>query len=248
MFTAQSTLRSIALAQPATIRVFERFHLDYCCGGARPLEEACAEKALNVANVLAALHQVAPEQVVTAPLDRDFSQATPTELIRHIVQTHHAYIRSELPRLVSLSNRVAAKHGPVHPEYIQVEERIAVLNTELLNHLSKEEIILFPYIESLERFSSQGGDAPHACFATVASPIQMMMSEHEAAGALLESMRTSTGGFTPPANACPTLVGLLDALDAFERDLHRHVHLENNLLFPLAVALEKQALVAEHSC
>jgi regulator of cell morphogenesis and NO signaling len=240
MTTSQSTLRSIALAQPATIRVFERFHLDYCCGGNRPLAEACAQKGISVDDVLAALADAtaAPEPA------RDFTQATPTELIQHIVSTHHAYVRSELPRLLPMAERCAGKHGPAHPEVIQIERQLRQLGTELLNHLSKEELILFPYIEALEKHHNGSGPAPHACFPTVESPVQMMLSEHEAAGALLEEMRASTKNFAPPADACPTLVGLYDGIDAFERDLHRHIHLENNLLFPRAIALEKEVLVA----
>jgi regulator of cell morphogenesis and NO signaling len=240
MLQTQTTLRSIALAQPATIRVFERFHLDYCCGGNRPLAEACAQKGLALETVLAAL----AEATRSAEPARDFAQATSTELIEHIVQTHHAYVRAELPRLLPMAGKVAAKHGPTHPEYIQIEAQLRQLASELNNHLSKEEIILFPYIEALEKSHSGVGSTPHACFPTVQSPIQAMMSEHEAAGALLDEMRTSTQGFTPPEGACPTLVGLLDGIDAFEKDLHRHVHLENNLLFPMAIAMEKEVLAA----
>jgi regulator of cell morphogenesis and NO signaling len=236
----QSTLRSIALEQPATIRVFERFHLDYCCGGNRPLAAACAEKGLDPETVLAALE----EATTSAEPARDFVQATPTELIRHIVQTHHAYVRAELPRLLPMARKVAAKHGPLHPEYLQIERQLRQLETELINHLSKEEIVLFPYIEALEKSRGGNGPVPHACFPTVESPIKAMMNEHESAGSLLDEMRTSTQGFTPPAEACPTLVGLLDGIDDFEKDLHRHVHLENNLLFPLAIAMEKDVLVA----
>jgi regulator of cell morphogenesis and NO signaling len=240
MTTSQTTLRSIALAQPATIRVFERFHLDYCCGGNRPLAEACAQKGISADDVLAALAQAtaAPEPA------GDFTQAAPSELIRHIVSTHHAYVRSELPRLLPMAARCATKHGPAHPEVVQIERQLRQLGDELLNHLTKEEIILFPYIEALEKFHNGDGPAPHACFPTVESPVQMMLTEHEAAGALLKEMRAATNNFAPPADACPTLVGLYDGIDAFERDLHRHIHLENNLLFPLAVALEKQLVVA----
>jgi len=241
MTTSQSTLRSIALAQPATIRVFERFHLDYCCGGNRPLAEACAQKNISVDTVLAAL----AESTAAAQAARDFTQAKPSELIQHIVSTHHAYVRSELPRLLPMAERCAAKHGPAHPEVIQIERQLRPLGTELLNHLSKEELILFPYIENLEKSRAGNGPVPHACFPTVESPIQMMLNEHEAAGALLKEMRASTQNFAPPADACPTLVGLYDGIDAFERDLHRHIHLENNLLFPRAIALEKEVLVAQ---
>jgi regulator of cell morphogenesis and NO signaling len=241
MTTSQSTLRSIALEQPATIRVFERFHLDYCCGGNRPLAEACAQKGIAAETVLAALAEAtaAPEPA------RDFTYATPTELIRHIVSTHHAYVRNELPRLLPMAERCAVKHGPAHPEVIQVERQLRQLGNDLLNHLSKEEMILFPYIEALEQSRNSNAPAPHACFPTIESPIQAMLNEHEAAGALLEEMRAETTNFAPPQGACPTLVGLYDGVEAFERDLHRHVHLENNLLFPLAIALEKKVRVEQ---
>jgi regulator of cell morphogenesis and NO signaling len=245
MIAAESTLRSIALEQPATIPVFERFHLDYCCGGNRPLSEACAQKGLELNTVLAGLAEAAN---VTETTTENFAHATPAELIRHIVQTHHAFIRGELPRLLPLAERSARKHGPAHPELDQIQRQLCQLGDDLLHHLDKEETILFPYIEALERSRNSGASAPQACFATVESPIQAMINEHEAAGALLEEMRAATQGFTPPTDACPTLVGLLHGLDAFERDLHRHVHLENNLLFPLAVALEKESRAAGQFC
>ena len=225
----------------ATIRVFERFHLDYCCGGHRSLGQACTEKGIEATDVLAAI----AEATTDAQPAVDFSQATATELIRHIVRTHHAYVREELVRLLPMAAKVAAKHGPAHPEFNEIESQLQVLNQELINHLTKEELILFPYIEALDKSRSGNGNAPHACFPTVKSPIQAMMNEHEAAGAILDAMRTATGNFTPPAGACPTTAGLMDGLDAFERDLHRHVHLENNLLFPLAIAMEQEALTAQ---
>jgi regulator of cell morphogenesis and NO signaling len=238
MTAFDSTLRSIALEQPATIRVFESFHLDYCCGGNRPLAQACSEKGLDMQTVLAALDAATS----AAPSAQDFTQSTATELIRHIVQTHHAYIRGELPRLLPMAEKAARKHGPAHPEFIQIERQLRQLAGELTQHLNKEETILFPYIEAMETSRNRAGSAPHACFGTVESPIRAMINEHEAAGALLDDMRTSTRGFTPPADACPTLVGLLHGLDAFEKDLHRHVHLENNLLFPRAITLENEML------
>jgi regulator of cell morphogenesis and NO signaling len=239
MTVSDSTLRSIALAEPATIRVFEGFHLDYCCGGNRPLREACTEKGLEIESVLAALAAATGGAEAEAG---DFSMATLAELIGHIVAKHHAYVRGELPRLLPMAEKVAAKHGPKHPEFRQIEQQLRVLAGELTLHLHKEETILFPYIEALERNIDGAGGAPHACFGTVEGPIHAMMNEHEAAGALLESMRASTEGFTPPAWGCPTVVGLLHGLDAFEKDLHRHVHLENNLLFPRAIAVESELM------
>jgi len=241
MIHSADTLRSIALEQPATIRVFERFHLDYCCGGKRPLGEACAQKGVATEEVLAALADAAS----TAPAEEDFSQATAAELIGHIVQVHHSYVRSELPHLQSMAERVAAKHGHVHPEANLVQRNLARLADELIFHMDKEERILFPYIEGLERSRTQNAAPPSACFGAVESPIRAMIHEHEDAATLLAEMRAVTHGFVPWLEACPTTVGLYYGLDAFERDLHRHVHLENNLLFPRAIALEKEVFVAQ---
>ena len=235
-----TTLRSIALEHPGAIRVFEQFQLDYCCGGNRPLGEACAEKGIAAETVIAALAGALAE----APAAEDFTQATLAELIRHIVATHHAYIRNELPRLLAMAERVASKHGARRPEAQLVERKLAQLGEELLFHLNKEERILFPYIENLEHSQESNVAPPGACFGSLESPIRQMMFEHEGAAALLEEMRAATSGFTPWEGACPTTAGLYHGLNAFEADLHRHVHLENNLLFPRALATEQQLLAA----
>jgi regulator of cell morphogenesis and NO signaling len=241
MIESAVTLRSIALEKPATIRVFERFHLDYCCGGNRPLAEACAEKGIAIEDVLAAL----AEAVGSEREEQDFREATLAALIRHIVNTHHAYVRSELPRLNSMAERVAEKHGPAHPESVSVQRNLARLADELNLHLNKEERILFPYIEDLEQSHNQNAAPTSACFGSVENPIQAMINEHEGAATLLGEMRAATHDFVPWPGACPTTVGLYYGLDAFERDLHRHVHLENNLLFPRSIALEREVQAAQ---
>ena len=241
MIDSTSTLRSIALEQPATIPVFERYHLDYCCGGRRPLDEACAEKGIAASEVLAALAE-ATEKARPA---EDLSRATPTELIRHIIERHHAYIRGEVPHLQSMAERVATKHGPAHPEVALLRRNLTQLADEILFHLDKEERILFPYIQGLQQGRENHAAPPSGCFGTVENPIRAMIHEHEGAATLLAEMRAVTHGFVPWPDACPTTVGLYHGLDAFERDLHRHVHLENNLLFPKALELEKEVLVAQ---
>ncbi len=241
MIDSASTLRSIALEQPPTIRVFERFHLDYCCGGNRPLAQACSEKGIAMEDVVAALSEATRSQTD----EQDFTQATLAALIRHIVHTHHAYIRSEIPRLQSMADRVAAKHGPTHPESAPVQRKLAQLADELILHLNKEERILFPYIEDLERSHNHDAAPASACFGSVENPIQAMIHEHEGAATLLGEMRAATHNFVPWPGACPTTVGLYYGLDDFERDLHRHVHLENNLLFPRAIALERDVFAEQ---
>lgn len=240
VFTPQNTLREIALAQPASIRVFERHQLDYCCGGRRPLAHACEEKFLDAALLLAEIESANAQPDAPA----DFANATPGQLIRHIVATHHAYVLAEIPRIQALATKVAAKHGPAHPEYVVLERGFRLLAEDLTHHLAKEEQILFPYVLALENYRTQGGEPPHACFASVESPVGAMIHEHENAGALLTQLRRATNDYTPPPEACPTLVGLLHSVQDFERDLHQHIHMENNLLFPLAVALEKETLAA----
>lgn len=235
-----TTLRSIALEHPATIPVFEHFQLDYCCGGNRPLGEACTDKCIAAEMVLAALHEAVDRQ----PAEEDLSGATAAELIRHIIATHHAFVRSELPRLQTMAGKVARKHGAIHVEATFIERNLEQLAEELLFHLNKEERILFPYIEQLERSQKENAASPSACFGSVESPIRQMLAEHEGAAGLLQEMRTATRGFTPWAGACPTTAGLYYGLKAFEQDLHRHVHLENNLLFPLAIALEQESMTA----
>ena len=244
MIAVQTTLRAIALEQPATIRVFERFHLDYCCGGKRPLAEACAAQGIDAGKLILELEEAINGGRTTEVHPQGM---TNTELIRHIVDTHHSFVRSELPRLDAMMQKVAAAHWQTHTEVIALKRQLAQLRDELTTHLMKEEQILFPYIESVERSREGKGAPPQACFSTIESPIRMMIMEHEEAAALLESMRAETNGFTPWEGACPTSAGLYHGLAEFERDLHRHVHLENNLLFPRALEAEQQMLAAHSS-
>lgn len=236
--TAESELRAIALAHPATIRVFEQHGLDYCCGGRQPLAKACEQQKIDVARVVDELTTVLNE---TPVVELNFTAMTPTALVDHINQTHHVFVRTELSRIRPLVEKVAAKHGPNHAGYRRLPQLVGALGEDLLHHLAKEEMILFPYIVALEQYLNGMQSAPHACFSTVASPVQAMVGEHEAAGALLAEIRKSTDDFVAPADACPTLVGLLHSLHAFEQDLHQHIHLENNLLFPRAIELEARA-------
>jgi regulator of cell morphogenesis and NO signaling len=233
--TATQTVREIALEQPAAMRVFENFGIDYCCGGGQPLAEACAARAVEVDRVIAALEFAAN---APAPLVEDWPHRPLEELAAHIVSTHHAYVKKELPRLASLAQIVVNRHGAARTELPELQAALARLDEELSQHLGKEEAILFPYIVQLEGFLSGQSPRPSACFGTVAKPIQKMTREHEAAGELLAEMRRLSGNFTAPEEACPTFHAFYDGLREFEQDLHRHIHLENNILFPRAVALE----------
>ena len=238
MTSTAQTVREIALQQPSSIRVFEHFGIDYCCGGRKPLAEACATRAVEVDAVIAALESAAK---VPPPQVEDWSRASLEKLVGHIVATHHDYVRSELPRLAVLAQKVVNRHGDTMTELLVIQAALEALDQELTPHLAKEEQILFPYLIQMERTSAAGARAPSACFASVANPIAMMTQEHEAAGSLLAEMRRLSQDFTTPEGACPTFHAYYDGLREFEMDLHRHIHLENNILFPRALALEGSA-------
>jgi regulator of cell morphogenesis and NO signaling len=235
MTAATQTVRDIALEQPTSIRVFEQYGIDYCCGGRKPLADACASSNLEVDAVLAALEAAAQ---VPPPDEEDWAHSSLESLSRHIVVAHHAYVRSELPRLVVLAEKVVRRHGDTQAELPLIQATLAQLNEELSQHLTKEETVLFPYIAKLEHASKQGITKPQGCFGTVANPIAMMTAEHDAAGALLAEFRQLSHQFTTPVGACPTYHAFYDGLKEFEQDLHQHIHLENNILFPRSIQLE----------
>jgi regulator of cell morphogenesis and NO signaling len=238
MATASQTVREIALEQPTSIRVFEKLGIDYCCGGRKPLTEACDARSLEVDEVIAALEAAAAGAGKPA---EDVSDQSLTGLCARIVATHHEYVRRELPRLAAFAGKVVNKHGENHPELLVIQATLTRLGEELTQHLAKEEIVLFPYITKFERAIAEGGPRPQGCFGTVTSPIAMMTQEHEDAGMLLEVLRNKSNQYTTPEGACPTYHAFFDGLLEFEQDLHQHIHLENNVLFPRAVAMEASA-------
>jgi regulator of cell morphogenesis and NO signaling len=241
MIASTETVREIALRQPHSIRVFEQFGIDYCCGGRKPLAEACEAGHLRVEEVVAAL---AAAQSSAAALPVDWSQTPLRQLIEHIVITHHSYVKRELPRLAALAQKVVNRHGETQPRLPAIQKALAQLDEQLTHHLAKEENILFPYVAGLESALVSGSAHPDACFGTVANPIAMMISEHDGAGALLAQIRGWSDDFNTPPGACPTYHAFYDGLKEFEQDLHQHIHLENNILFPRALELESSAMGA----
>jgi regulator of cell morphogenesis and NO signaling len=238
MTVTTQTVREIALESPASIRVFEHFGIDYCCGGRMPLTEACAAKNLAVDDVIASLEAAAS---IATPVGEDWTKKSLASLVSHIVETHHAYVKKELPRLAELATKVVNRHGDTKPELPAIQSKLAQLDEELTQHLSKEELVLFPYIVKLERAIAENSPKPHGCFGTVANPIAMMTQEHDAAGTLMADIRQLSQDFTPPVGACPTFHAFYAGLHEFEQDLHQHIHLENNILFPRAIEMERSA-------
>jgi len=235
MNTATQTVREIALEHHSSMRVFEQFGIDYCCGGRKPLAEACVASNVEVEAVIAALEFAAGAPVAAA---EDWTRRSMEELAAHIVGAHHAYVKKELPRLSLLAQKVVNRHGAARAELAKIQTALAALDEELTLHLTKEEVILFPYIVKMERAAGNKAARPSACFGTVADPIEMMTQEHDAAGELMVKMRRLSANFTAPEGACPTYHAFYDGLKEFEQDLHQHIHLENNILFPRAIEAE----------
>lgn len=229
--TIATTVGELVTQRPGRSRVFQQLGIDFCCGGKKPLAEACADKGLDPNTVLTIL--LAAE--ADAPSDeKDWSQESLTALADHIEQTHHAYLREELPRLGAMVRRVAAVHGDQHPWLREVSAVFKDFVAELESHMLKEEQILFPAVRHLD----SGGALPHGAM-NIASPIEAMEHEHEEAGRALSRMRELSNNYTPPENACGTFRAALDGLEELERDMHRHVHKENSILFPRALDLQR---------
>lgn len=235
------TVGEIAAEMPCTTREFEKLGIDYCCGGSRTLGEACVEANISVDEVLARLEKSSTfgqSQASDGRQKQDWQKQLLADLIAHIVGTHHAFVRSECPRIEALAAKVLGVHGKNHSELLQVKQDFAALAAELGVHLIKEEQVLFPYIVRMEESALAGEPAPPAMFGTVVNPVRMMMQEHDSAGDALRSLRTITKEYAVPEDACISYHTLYKALQGFEADLHQHIHLENNILFPRTVAME----------
>lgn len=227
------TVGAIVRDHPALSRLFEQAHVDYCCGGKHTLEQACRQQGIDSQAFLAQLEAAIatePEPVIQV------AEMSLTELVNHIEETHHAYLRSELPRLEQLTTKVAAVHGDQELRLHHLKALVLAVSQELIVHLMKEEQILFPMIRQLESSST----LPVFHCGTLAHPVHRMEFEHDETGQALAQLRQLTDNFTPPDWACNTYRAMLDALARFEQDTHQHIHKENNVLFPRAIALEAE--------
>ena len=237
MIKANITVGELAATLPGAPQVFESFGIDYCCGGHTTLAAACEAKAITIDSVIDKL-TAAGENEEARKNFQDWNNHSLTSLLDHIEQNHHTFTKQELQRLPALFEKVINTHGARHPELSSVYRLFQLLSAELSVHLQKEEIVLFPYLRNLEKSSTNGGSVPQACFATVRNPVRVMMSEHDSAGDLLREIRALTEEYHAPQDACMSFSALFQALSALEQDLHKHIHLENNLVFPRALELE----------
>ncbi len=236
--STKKTVRELALQIPEATRVFEKVGIDYCCGGNKSLQEACSISNLSVDEVIDSL-ELAEQAARAKQTDRNWQEEPLAELVAHIIGTHHKYTREEIARLGPLFDKVVSVHGKNHPELQRARTAFRGLAQELTTHMMKEEAVLFPYIVRIEEAVIQKEPVLPPPFGTLQNPVAMMMHEHDAAGDALRAMRQASAGYTPPGDACISYQTLYKALADFEKDLHQHIHLENNILFPRAIEMER---------
>jgi regulator of cell morphogenesis and NO signaling len=235
--TLEMTIRDIVANDFRTAAVFQRHGIDFCCKGGRSIEDACRNGRVTADEVLKEI-----EEATATPAHGGarFNSWDGSTLISYIVGNHHAFVRQAIPVLLTHTKKVAAVHGDRHPELPEVARLFSEVADEMTSHMGKEEQILFPYIAAMEEASRNGGGKPSAPFSTVRNPIRVMEMEHESAGDAMARIRSLTSDYAIPEGACTTYRVCLQELEAFERDLHEHVHLENNILFPRAARLEAE--------
>lgn len=230
-------VKDIVMESAGAARVFEEMGIDYCCGGAMTLSEACRAAGRDPAEVIRAIEaSSANSQEDTT----DWGAAPASDLIGHIVQKHHAYCRRQNSLIGSLFEKVVQAHGARHPEFRSMQSLFSRMEKELSMHLVKEESVLFPLVIEMERAVKERQPIPQPAFGGIGNPIHMMIREHEDSGSELKEMSLLSRGYEPPDDACNATRSLFQNLKEFEQDMHRHIYLENYILFPRAEAMEDQ--------
>lgn len=238
MSIATQSIRAILSSQPSAAAVFDRFEIDLCVHAEESLAEACAGLHLSTDQVMEKLAEAGSPNLQAHPVSLE--AYPPSRLIQHIVRTHHRYVRQELPRLVTMAEKLVARHGERRPEMRQISTLLCELCAEMLAHLEKEEAVLFPFVAQMEEEFDWSAPSACACFRTIAQPIARMTEEHGAAEALVARLREMTHGFEASKSACLTEVALHDGMRRFADDLRQHVHLEDDILFPRAIKMETE--------
>ncbi len=234
---SEETLGQIVATDLRKAQIFKKYGLDFCCGGKKTVKQACAEKGLDVTKIEQELQQ-ADKIPLSRPLP--YGDWSLDFLSDYIVNTHHSYVNKNLPDIKAFAEKVMKVHGAQHPELVRINKLVQEIYAELTAHMAKEEKVLFPYIKELVAANKNTTplDAPH--FGSVQTPINMMEMEHELVGKNLEEIRILSSNYLLPQDACASYSLLYRLLDEFEEDLHLHIHLENNILFPKALQTEKE--------
>lgn len=231
------TIGEIVAKDYRKAEVFKKYNIDFCCGGKKTVSQACANKKLNPLDVENELNQL---DAPTATLPLNFDEWDLDFLVDYILQTHHKYVEKNIPILIDFTMKVSRVHGVNHPKVITIAEKFREVAFEMVNHMNKEEAILFPYIKKMAQELKNGNRSPLFAQGSVQNPIAQMEHEHEVVGDLFKSIRELSDNYTPPAGACTTFKVSYLKLKEFEEDLHQHIHLENNILFPKSLLFEKK--------
>jgi regulator of cell morphogenesis and NO signaling len=232
------TLSEIVNRNFKAAAVFEKYNLDFCCGGKKPVAEACREKGLSSSQVFEELQTIENK----GSRNDNYADWEIDFLIDYVVNNHHAYINRMIPILSAHTQKIAAVHGKNHPKLLKVAESFEKIYKELRQHMMKEEQMLFPFVKLLAITKRSGKKTEAPFFGTVKNPIRMMEAEHQAAGDEMYEIRSLTNGYSIPEDGCSTYSVTMQELKDFEEDLHKHIYLENYILFPKAVELEQELL------
>lgn len=234
--TDQKTVAEVVTENIKAAHIFKKYGIDFCCGGGITIEKACMKNKVNY-TVLEKELQAVDNEVSKA---YDYDNWDLDFLIAHIENIHHTYVAENTPLILQYAAKVAMVHGHHYKEVVEINKLFIAVAQELAAHMKKEELILFPFIKKLVKAEKEGVKASPPHFGTVNNPIHMMEEEHENAGDIFKTLAKLSNNYTPPEGACNTFKALYAKLDEFEQDLHRHIHLENNILFPKAIQLEKK--------
>lgn len=235
MEKTNKTVGSFVTENYRTASIFDKYGIDYCCRGNRSLEEACSEVAVDKQAVLDELETLTAEK----PTDDNDPAKWPLDLLAdYIEKKHHRYVEKAIPELFAYLGKVVAAHGGKHPEVIEIAEHFRQSAGELTRHMKKEELMLFPFIKKMVDAQEHGKPIPKAIFGNVQNPIATMMQEHENEGERFRLIAGLSNNYGAPNDACNTYRVTYGLLKAFQDDLHRHIHLENNILFPKAIEME----------
>lgn len=232
----ERTVGQIVTDDYRAAQIFRNYGLDFCCGGNLTIEEACEKKDVDPSKVHTALQGLTDEN----GKEDNYDQWSLDFLVDYIVNNHHQFSRKKLPEIGAYAKKVAKVHGERHPELMEIYYEFTKLHSEMINHLDKEEELLFPYIKEMVEAEKNNEAPEQPDYISAANPVSMMEDEHDNAGAAIAKIRELSNDFTPPEDACTTYRILFENLEGFEKDLHKHVHLENNILFPKALELEKR--------
>ncbi len=242
MATATQSIREIVSSQPTAAAILQRFDIDVCAQANESLNEACAHLQLSIEQVMEKLED--GEALDGGAKRTNPRELTPSRLIQHIVRVHHRNVRQELPRLVELAHAVVEKHGERTPELKRVELLTAELRAEMTEHIRKEEQVLFPHITEVDEAPLLAFRPPQECFSRIGQPVFLMVQEHERVKLLIAELQRLTNDFKPPVWACAAFAALYEGLRIFAANLEEHIRLEDEALFPRAIAMEAEMMRA----